>query len=511
MHKSTPATESYFWLYLSVITLSLLFTGLELTTHNPIELDSLLYLKSAEMFNLSGYTAATEIYPWPFFSIIIASVNKIFHLSYLHSGYLVNTVLQALISVNFIRLVNALGGNKRVVYIAAAVIIFYPYLNKIRPYITRDFGYWAFALWGLLSLIRYHQQAHWRHILMWNSMMGIAALFRIEGAIFLLFGPLIYILPATSQPVSNRLLHLAKLYSPLLLVVVAGLSWKLHHQTVQHPNALGRIPELGNAIQQGLHIAWQNIAAKAAIIGQQVLNKISIDDTYLFLTGGLAGLFIGVIFKTLNPVYILLSGYGIRYRLLPADSFIHYLLGYFILLNILMLSIFLAQQFFIVDRYVVLLNLLLMLWVPFSMEQLFLQWQTANRKQQIATSLLVLACFGFAVGGLVRFGYSKAYMTEAGNWIKHHTPSTATLYSNSPQLLFYAQRNDLRGAVYFLNPPELNTLTLKELKAYDYIAIWQTKKDREQHLNSIPANDLILIKTFKNNRGDAIFIFKSGA
>lgn len=495
------------WLYSVMAIISLLFTALALKLNNPIELDSLLYIKAAEIFQQQGYMAAAQIYSWPFFSILLAYTQQLLSISYAQAGYLINAILQILIAINFVRLIQLLGGDKKTLIIAAIFILFYPYINKIRPYITRDFGYWAFALGGLFHLIQFYQKPRWTVALAWLAGMGIATLFRIEGALFLLFGPLIYLLPSSTLSIKQRVISLLKLYLPLLIIAALGLLWKSYH-TSHTPQAMGRIPELLWGIQQGLIMALANIDAKVSIVEQYLLNNVAIGDAKLFLLGGLFSIFMGVILKTLNPVYLFLSAYGLRYRLLPAAPFIRHLLLYFIILNIIMLSIFLGQHFFMVDRYVIFLNLLLMLWLPFSINTLITQWQQTTLKSWLLP-FLTLFFIGFALGGIIRFGYSKAYITEAGIWLKEYTPSNATLYSNSRQLLFYAERPDQQGQINYLNPVDINTLQADTLKHYQYIAIWQTKKDGCTKTNLLPKQQLIWVKTFQNKRGDSILIYKT--
>ena len=44
-----------------------------------------------------------------------------------------------------------------------------------------------------------------------------------------------------------------------------------------------------------------------------------------------------------------------------------------------------------------------------------------------------------ALGGIVDFGYSKAYIHTAGDWLAAHVPAKATLYANDYQLMYYSQ------------------------------------------------------------------------
>lgn len=503
MNQST--SHPSLWLYAFVIISSLVLSSLELIARNPLELDSLLYIKAAELFQEEGITGAMRTYGWPFFSMMLAKISQLTTLSLVHAGYLLNAALQALIAVNFVRIIKVLRANQRTLWFAAITILFYPYLNKIRPYITRDFGYWAFALGGLHALLRYQHQPRWRDALSWNILMGTATLFRIEGAVFLLLSPLLLLLPSTKVLLKERLVQIIKLYAIcfLPLVVIGALSW-LHpaHKII----SASRLSELADYLQNGVQTAWTIINAKSLIIGRDILTNISFDDSKWFLSGGLLSLFIVVFIRTLNPVYLFLSYYGIKQRLLPAALMTTHLLMGFIILNVLILLLFLAQHFFMVDRYVVFLNLLLMLWVPFSLEKLYSHWQqrrTAAIKSWLFPMIVLLMAV-FALGGIVRFGYSKAYITEAGQWVKTNTPAQAKLYSNSTPLLFYAERLDQNGHRYYLNPPPVQELTQEKMQQYDYLAIWYTKTEGN---NLVPPKNWQTIKIFRNKRGDKVIIY----
>lgn len=507
-----PLANSFLYkLYLAAAGLSIILTCVALCTNNPLELDALVYIKAAQMFHQANLAAAMQIYPWPFFSVLLAMLHKFTQLSYVHAGYLLNGSLQIIITISFIRVIKELNADKQTLLIAALVILLYPFLNKIRPYITRDFGYWAFALWSLVPLIRFSNTPLLRHALSWSLLLVIATLFRIEGAVFLLFTPLVYLLPDNNNSFRQSFYHTVKLYSWTLIASLGFVFWQQHNATL-HPADSGRLLELVISLKTSVQLAWQAIEAKAIIIGDTVLTNISADYARIFLLGGLSSLFLTLLITTLNPVYAFLSGYGIYLKLLPVTKKIRQVLIYLILLNVVMLFVFLGQLFFLADRYLIFLNLLLLLWVPFSLSKLYQDWRARRAITTIKPWLFPAVCLlglVFVTGGIVRFGYSKAYITEAGNWLNKNTPANVKLYSNSAQLLFYAQRLDQAGQIYYLQPPILKAVDQNFLNHYHYLALWLTKKaDDINFEKNLPLQKLRLLKSFQNKRGDKVLIFE---
>jgi len=104
------------------------------STKNPLNNDGILYLQTAEAFANSGWRAAMELYPWPFYSILIAMTAKLMQLSFVHAAYLLNAALLVIIVTSFITIIKELGASRPVQFIGAVVILSHPRLHHYQSY-----------------------------------------------------------------------------------------------------------------------------------------------------------------------------------------------------------------------------------------------------------------------------------------------------------------------------------------------------------------------------------------
>ncbi len=495
-------------LLIGAALISMLLTLASLCTHNPINVDAILYLHAADIFAKNGLSASAAVFPWPWFSILVAATHHMTQLSLEHAAYLINACFQAIIAVTFVRLVHALGGSYRYQFAGAIVILCYPYINSIRSLITRDFGYWAFALLALLSLINYAKYLRWQDGVAWGIFMTIATLFRIEGAILLYFAPTALLLILSGKPL-KRAQYSTIAHAIPIFCAVGVIALILIKPELLHHHRLGRIAELFQQLQSGMQTAIDSINSRTAILGESILDSESIENAKTLLMGGLVAILIAGFLKTISPLYALLSACAIVRKWLQAPSSSKAVIMTFIVINIIVLVGFLVERFFLAERYLVLLSFLLMLWVPFALIKLFDAFQDRSMPRWIFPAV----CLAFAVattGGIIRFGYSKAYITEAGRWIAKHTSTTTRLYSNSVQVLYYADRTN---ANWDIDPKKWSTsaslapILTKGCQNYDYLAINITTRMNGMEKKIVTAVHRAPIQTFANSRDDKVLIF----
>src|SRR5262249_12863607 len=144
------------------------------------------------------------------------------------------------------------------------------------------------------------------------------------------------------------------------------------------------------------------------------------------------------VLTNLSLIYSVLVAYAIRRRLLRLSKSARLILLSYIVTNVLITSLFLAQHLFLSKRYLIALSLVLMLWVPFALDKLIQAWQSKEAPAWLMPFVLSLLLIT-SLGGIFDFGYSKAYMRRAGDWLAENVPPTATLYSNDYQIMYYSQ------------------------------------------------------------------------
>lgn len=506
--KHLLATDKSF--YLLAIIGSLVFSFVALSYQQPFNVDGIKYLDTATAFLQGGIHAAISSYGWPFYSVLIALTSKFTSLSLENSAFLLNAALNTLTILTFIFLVKALGGNRPTQFFGAVVILIYPFLNHDRDNILRDFGYYAFGLISLLFFIRFLQHRNWRFAIYWGMSTLVAALFRIEGSVFLLIAPFaIFLLPELS--IKTRIHSFLKIHCITFICGISFLAWFLmgeHLRTLD----LGRFWEPLFYLQRGSSVIASNLHDKSELLRQTLFNDGLLHPIKSFLVAGLIGVLIHSVITTMGLFSMVLAYHAFRYRLIPAANVAF--LGWFtyLLLNIVIISVFLLTQFFLSERYLVLFCLLLLLSTPFSLTTIYTNW----REQKVCFTgkkwVFPLVCVFLAtmlIHSLSHFGVSKTYIIQTGNWVDNHLPKTSRVFSNNSQLFYYCHREGDQNVQRSFSDDEILANILKiNFKNYDYLVLTighdQTaiKNKILDFLKTSP------IKEYQNNRGDKALVIQ---
>lgn len=473
------------------------FTLLFLAYKQPIDPDGIQYLNAAVALPVQGLKASFQAYHWPFYSILIAAIISVTHLSALSSAHIVNTILDIITVIVFMMLIKELGGSRKLQILSALIILTFPYLNHFRYQVLRGHGYYPFCLLAMLFLIKFLRTYKWRDAIGWGIAIVIATLFRIEGAILTGFLPLILLLKPGLK-VMPRIGYCLKAYIvPIILLVVLAILLSIDHHFLASSYS-GRIPDL---ISQFLHspaLVWHALQNRADLLIKtfSVHPSSSKYANLAFLVAGLIGLSLIVLMTTLGLLYSILSGYSLGKKIVPWDWSAKAVWLWAMLLNVIIVLVFAGQQFFVVNRYVALLCFLLLLIVPFAIANIY-------KHHHKVFVLLVIALIYTMLGGVYHFGTSKTYIVENGEWLQKNTVVTSKLYSNDDMLFFYAKRPGL-----YIDDSSNQNLPSLDLKQYDYLAIRIARDDKAGEAKVIAYLKLQPIKVFHNRRGDKSLIFK---
>ena len=482
--------------------LTVLTFYIAVNTQNPLNHDGILYLQAAEAFAKSGWKAAMQVYKWPFYSVVIAYLGKLTHLSFEHAAYVLNAVLLIIIVTSFITLVKEFGGSRTIQIFGAILIISHPRLHHYQNYIIRGFGYWGFSLLSFLYLIRYYRQLLWRHAIGWGIFINIATLFRPEGAVLCCFTPLVLLL-RSNKGLLRRIGCTLKPYAiNIMMFILFFILWfSMPDRSSVH---LGRLTEILDQSQNGLMLLINNLNSKALLISQIVLKSPSEKWGLIMIIPGLIAICFYRFVTTLGPLQTLLCGHAVYKKLVPKDNGSKRVLVYFTMLNLLVPMIHIGQTFIVSHRFFMLASLLLLLWSPFSLHRIFQQWQ--DRKKVLTGNSLLI--FLLSIVLLIMFVYvfipakpTKAYVVSAGTWLKHNMPPQARLYSNGAEIPFYAQRQLILWDAFEDTP-------VPQLKSNDFIALRVKRKNNEKFTELLMQLKLKTVKVFANKRGDRVVILK---
>ncbi len=487
------------WVFWVALVSSLLLSAWKVFSDDVINSDGILYLRAASAFVADDPRGAFALYPWPFYSWLISLPIRAFGFSAENSAQLINAFFFALTVTVFIGLVKELGGRGAGLWAAAAVILAYPNLNDYRAFIVRDSGYWAFYLTALWWFIRFFRNPEWRYAVGWLLAMAVATLFRIEGSIFLVLAPLAFLWrPESSWHARFALLARAYSVHIALLVFAIPLYLLFAPEYLQASRLFDPLLWL-RQLTSGVPSLWQT---KAAALESTVLNPYSDHLAYAAL---IAVFFIILVVEVIKGVTLLYSALAAHAAYQRLFYFGRGFFIWFVVLNLTPLMIFLSSSFFLTGRFVMPLALLFILAAPFSLAALYASY----RERKNPWFPLVCAVLVFmAVDGLTSFGPSKSYLKEAGLWLRENTTSEALVYSDEARLVYYADKKHSVWNRPFDWSETTRVITDGSWKNYDYLALALSRKRPEHEKWLLEKLDLQPTRTFKNNRGDQVLIFK---
>ncbi|HEX2549292.1 MAG TPA: hypothetical protein VHM20_05645, partial [Gammaproteobacteria bacterium] len=332
---------------------------------------------------------------WPFYSILIYGMHLLTHFTMENSAYLLDALLSLLSVLTFIRIVEVLALQKQnhfILWLAAFVILFSNIFNDVRHYIIRDHGYFAFYLLAILFLLNFFQIRKWFYALGWSVASIIATFFRIEGAIFLALIPLIAFFDwRTSFVIRIQSFFKLNLLSIIGVCFVAVLLWF-------HPEeSLGRFREI-NLQQASMFLTV--LQTKSELLKTYILNKHAMIDPKIILFFTLLVWYLYSAISNVSWIYMILVVYAWSKKLLKMPPIMNMVIWSYLIINVALTFLFLSTNMFISKRYLVGQSLVLMLWVPFALQALFLQWRTRKLCVMLVLILLVIS----AASGLIEFG-----------------------------------------------------------------------------------------------------------
>jgi len=473
----------YFTAALFSILLSV-WAALKTSVINP---DAICYLYSARAME-HGLMLATHLCDqakWPFYSMLIFGVTKLTSLSLTASAYCLDGFFSLISVMAFIAIVNSFTHRTRIIILAAIVILLAHEFNNLRVDIIRDHGFWAFYLLSLFFALRYFMTQKGCYALLWSTSLIVATLFRIEGILFLLLFPLAAFLGTRQRLKTFLQLNILTLFGGSILLI--GL-W-LHPQ-----QALGRLTEIPYGAIAWIH-SFQRISE--ALV-QNVLSVYAVHDALYVAIGMMSVWYLLSVISNVSFIYAVLVLYAWWKKIAGFSRETYLVLWTYIAINVLITSVFLVENLFLSARYLVALSLVLMLWVPFSLDYL--------RKWPLWLAGILVIVYG--LGGIFDFGHSKKYIRESGDWLATHAAAQQKIYSNDYQLLYYS--NHFGDAIFTTGRAyeNINVIAQGKWRQYDYIAL--RLSENEWKKNAIVQEiHLTPVAVFQNDRGDQVRIYQN--
>ncbi|MEM7358463.1 MAG: hypothetical protein AAF431_05175 [Pseudomonadota bacterium] len=448
-------------LVLSMIFANILLSAWCLYLDPVINFDGVTYLSVAQLL-LDGKTAAAmEYYSWPFYSIFIAAVAKLFALDVEMAAHVLNTLLATSLTLAFVCIVADLSNNnRRIILIAMVVILLFPSITKYRSFIIRDFGYLSCYLWSLFFIFRFCATANKKHLIGWLVFAALSSLFRFEGIVFVLIAPyFLFLFGNTNFPHRKKIL--TALSAVISIASIALLFWYVNDKYMDSVEAA---QIAGRDIQGLSDLFLANIQQR---LGEQPLSLMAILGLSFSSTGEVSYELLRrmAVFYAIFAVVAYMRAYVFR-EPLPRKIWFIYLVA-----NLLMLIGFSIFNNFLVSRYTMASALTLLILAPFTIDRLISLLGDVNFKAKLATWFMLAVLILVSIEGLdVRT--KKNYIKEAGQWVAENLPSDAHIYSNDKLVIYYAGRDSqtLMDRLYSLDLFNLFFET-NEIKTFDYLVL----------------------------------------
>ncbi|HID44419.1 MAG TPA: hypothetical protein EYP34_01520 [Chromatiaceae bacterium] len=440
--------------YLGAALVSLALSLWQIANIAQINHDAVYYLQAIQ----GDASSIRQVGNWLFYPTLFHWIHLVSGLDLEHSAHLLNSVLDTLLVLAFIRLVEILGSTRQTLMWSAVLVLSLPYLNENRPEIIRDHGYWAFTLVAMTAYLKLFRTYSWRHLLWWYLAMITATLFRVEGVVFLALMPFGLLLD-TEKPWKQRMKHTVMSLLPFLLI---GLGFVLAMQF--YPGFQNRLADTLTNAGSFVNIFTETIPEKARLLRQGILPQFSQSAAETTLYLGVIWSIIKDLVSSLSWLYfgILLLRRWFPAPALPRDARI--IIGWYAAIAALVLFLHGAQHFVMVSRYTMSLALMLLIVVAFSLDEL---QKKAGKSPALKTQFAIVGvCIVLLFAdSLINSSKPKVYILDAAKWARENLPDKARVLTDyHPERVgYYSNRNNDRKYEFQLYRPGKTSP-----EAYDY-------------------------------------------
>jgi len=505
-------------LALAAAAASFLLTLWALHLDPVINVDGILYVEAADYFARGQWTAGFAVYKWPFYSFVIGTVSALTGIATGQSAYLVNACLYALTVLGFVAFVKVLGGGNRLLWLAAVVALLHPVLNEFRSFVIRDVGYWACYLWSLAFFLAYVRHGR-PYLLAAGAAVAFAAfLFRIEGIVLITILPACIYASRSADPRRTAgVLILAALVTAA--AVAAAPLWQYVSQVNVSTPALLADP-------------LQHVAGAWSLIGAGIDDRLqALQREFPGLGSAAAALPVYVLtvlamscieaVKSVGFVFTGLIIYAIRAGRVYIPEQMRSWWWLVVGIQALLVLQFGLSNFFLAERYPLALALTLLPVVPFFLDDL---WQRGTgrkadskpfssffslRRALTPFSLIAALIIVESVEGL-DLSTEKRYLKDAGLWLRANAAPGSSVYSNSRILVYYSGLRESRSNREHTWDAAMREVWTDDWRRHDYFALVMTRANRQHEVLLFRQLDAQPVKTFANEDGDRVLIFRTG-
>jgi hypothetical protein len=393
-----------------------------------------------------------------------------------------------------VRLVRELGGDRRSEWLAAFLILSHPGLNRFRTVLVRDPGLWAFGLLAVGELVRFERTRLTSAALSWALCGMITLVFRPEAITLLAVGPLAIVVGSPRLREGMKL-AMRLFAAPLaVLIAVAGWMWL-------HPAALRELRHGTLYLFQPLTGAFTSAATGLA--GSFPSGGGREYAPYILLWGLAAVPFVKTVKATGLAISILAAAcpfIGAR----PPSAFGRGAVWLSLAAWAVPTYAFLLKMLFLETRYALFASLLISLWAPFGLTQL--TRVDAPRRARAAAYVLIGLLGAGALGAVLFPPAPQDHLVAAVDWLRHNTPETSRVHTNSLQIAYYSRRTvEWEAVQHAMQHGPVDAVIFRP----DYWAVRIDNGDTALERTMEARPGLRRIVRFVNRQGEAVILFRS--
>lgn len=382
--------------------------------------DGIFYLEAARVVAETGLVEGLKTGAWGILPALIALLSAVTPFGDEAAAH----ILDALFLAGACALVVAMVRRRapQAAWAACLVVLAMPAYNQYRHEILREYGFWFFCTLAFWLAMRWQDAPRWREALACQLALGAAALFRLEAVAFY---PALMLWQALAAPAGERLRRVLMmgclpLAGALLAVILIGAG------LLAVPGRVIYYMEAANPLR-----TLQILGEAGGRMSDSVFPyKYSREEAAYILFFGLLSV-IPVKFLKMSGLFLVPLGYAFVARPARAVLASWQPLPWVVFAYLLVLAAFVLHQFFLVGRYVSLLNLLSVPLVATgfaALTQRFPRWKAL----MVALALLTLAA------NVVSLSPRKTHVVEAGRWLAANVADRSLACLASSRIAYYA-------------------------------------------------------------------------
>lgn len=445
--------------------------------------DGIFYLETAYVILETGLAEGLKTEAWGILPALIAAFSAVTRLGPETAAHVLNAFFLAGACALLVAWVRRRA--PEAAWVACLVVLAMPAYNQYRHEILREFGFWFFSLLGLWLAMRWEESQHRREAVFCQLALAAAVLFRLEAAVFY---PALMLWQAVAAPAGQKLRRVLAIGAlPLAGTALALLLFGT--ELLAPPARLVYYLDAANPLR-----TLQVIGEAASRMSETVFKyKYSREEAGYVLFFGLLSI-IPVKFLLMAGVFLVPLVYQFSAR--PAREWLARWqpLPWALLAYLLVLVAFVTHQFFLVGRYVSMLNLLAVPAVAGGLVLLmrrFPRWKIPI----IALALATMAA------NVVSLSPRKTHIVEAGQWLAANASDQRRVGLDNGRIAYYA---GWRSAASVVVPRPQLAQALAEHRL-DMVVVEVPRKDVQAE-PWLRENRLREVRRFANKAGEAVIV-----